>query len=509
MPAMRLSMRKIREVLRLKFDRGLSNREIALACSIGRTTVHEYLERAGKAGLKWPVDIDDEPLDRLLFKRDDLSAVKTRPLPDWAEVHKELKRKGVTLCLLWQEYKAAHLEGYQYTQFCEHYRTWLGSVDPVMRQKHKAGEKLFVDYAGQTVPVVDPQTGQIREAQLFLAVLGASSYIYAEATWTQSLPDWIGSHVRALEYLGGVPEVVVPDNLKSGVTSPCRYEPELNPTYREFASHYSISVVPARVRKPRDKAKVENGVLQAERWILAPLRNRTFFELAELNSAIRERLIEINKRPFQKLEGSRATAFEKMDRPALRPLPQSRYEYAEWKRATLGPDYHVEVDGHYYSVPCRLIRKKVDLRITGKIIECFYNGVRVASHLRSRVAGDFTTVKEHMPPSHRHYMEQTPENIIASAERIGQDVRAFVKAVLNAGKQHLGVRSSLGVLRLAKEYGADRLGCACQRALALQALSARSVESILKTGLDRAPLSAAASSSPLYHENLRGPHYFN
>lgn len=509
MPAMRLSMRKIREVLRLKFDRGLSNREIALACSIGRTTVHEYLERAGRAGLKWPVDIDDEQLDRLLFKRDDCGLEKMRPLPDWAEVHKELKRKGVTLCLLWQEYKAVSPEGYQYSQFCEHYRTWVGSLDPVMRQKHKAGEKLFVDYAGQTVPVVDQKTGQIREAQLFLAVLGASSYTYAEATWTQSLPDWIGSHVGALEYFGGVTEVVVPDNLKSGVTSPCRYEPELNPTYQEFAAHYSITVLPARVKKPRDKAKVENGVLQAERWILAALRNRTFFDLAELNSAIREKLVEINNRPFQKLPGTRATTFEKIDRPALRPLPEIRYEYAEWKRATLGPDYHVEVDGHYYSVPCRFIRKKVDLRITQKAIECFHNGVRVASHIRSNAAGELTTIKEHMPPSHRHYMEQTPENIIASAERIGHDVSVFIKAVLDAGKHHLGVRSSLGVLRLEKHYGADRLGCACKRAFALQALSAKSVESILKNGLDRAPLAAATPSTPLQHENLRGQHYFN
>lgn len=509
MPTERLSMRKIREVLRLKFDRGLSNREVALACSIGRTTVSEYLQRAGRAGLEWPVDIDDEQLERLLFLRGDFGTITARPVPEWAEVHKELKRKGVTLALLWQEYKATHPDGYQYTQFCELYRVFLGSLDPVMRQKHKAGEKLFVDYAGQTIPVVDPATGTVREAQLFLAVLGASSYIFAEATWSQTLPDWIGSHVRALEYLGGVPEVIVPDNLKSGVTSPCRYEPELNPTYREFAAHYSVSIIPARVRKPRDKAKVENGVLQAERWILAPLRNRTFFDLAELNSAIRERLSEINNRPFQKLEGSRATAFEKIDRPALRPLPDRRYEYAEWKRATLGPDYHVEVDGHYYSVPCRFIRKKVELRLTQKTIECFYNGVRVASHLRSDVAGELTTVKEHMPPSHRHYIDQTPENLIATAERIGADVSVFIKAILDAGKQHLGVRSSLGVLRLAKEYGPERLCGACRRALALQALSARSVESILKAGLDRAPLSTVALPSPIYHENLRGPHYFN
>jgi transposase len=507
MPAERLSMRKIREVLRLKYAQGLSSREIALACSMGRTTVREYLGRARKAGLAWPVDLDDERLEQMLFVSN--CSGKTVPLPNWDQVQIELKRKGVTLSLLWQEYKAAQPDGYQYSRFCERYHTWLGSVDPVMRQSHKAGEKLFVDYAGQTISVVDPATGTVREAQLFLAVLGASNYTYAEATWSQTLPDWIGSHVRALEYLGGVPEVIVPDNLKSGVTSPCRYEPELNPTYREFAAHYSVSVIPARVRKPRDKAKVENGVLQAERWILAPLRNRTFFDLAELNNAIREKLVELNQRPFQKLEGSRVTAFEKIDRPALQLLPERRYEYAEWKRATLGADYHVEVDGHYYSVPCRLIRKKVDLRLTQKVIECFYKGVRVASHLRSEAIGELSTVKEHMPLSHQHYLEQKPENLITSAERIGPDVGIFIKAILDSSKQHQGIRSSLGVLRLAKEYGSERLCGACRRALALQALSSRSVESILKTGLDRTPLSAAVAPSPLYHENLRGPHYFN
>jgi len=507
MPAERLSMRKIREVLRLRYAQGLSSRQIARACSMGRTTVRDYLDRATKAGITWPVDLDDDKLEQRLF----ISSfpLQTRPLPDWAQIQIELKRKGVTLALLWQEYMADHPDGYQYSRFCEYYRAWLATVDPVMRQSHKAGEKLFVDYAGQTLPVADPKTGMVREAQIFLAVLGASSYIYAEATWTQSLPDWIGSHIRALEYLEGVPEVIVPDNLRSGVTSPCRYEPEINPTYRDFAAHYSVSVVPARVRKPRDKAKVENGVQQAERWVLAPLRNRAFFDLAELNEVIRDSLVEINQRPFQKLPGSRATAFETIDRPALQPLPERRFEYAEWKRMTLTPDYHVEVDGHYYSVPCRLIRKKVDLRLTQNVVECFHRGVRVASHLRTGAIGEKTTIKEHMPLSHQYYLEQTPENLIASAEQIGPDVSSLIKAILESRKHPLGIRSSLGVLHLAKRYGPQRLCGACRRAFAIQAFSFKSVQSILKTGLDQVPVVAATSASPLYHENIRGPRYFN
>ena len=507
MPAERLSMRKIREVLRLRYAQGLSSRQIARACSMGRTTVRGYLDRATKAGITWPVDLDDDKLEQRLFVSS--CPLQTRPLPDWSQIQIELKRKGVTLALLWQEHMADHPDGYQYSRFCEYYRAWLATVDPVMRQIHKAGEKLFVDYAGQTVPVADPKTGMVREVQVFLAVLGASNYIYAEATWTQSLPDWIGSHVRALEYLGGVPEVIVPDNLKSGVTNPCRYEPELNPTYRDFAAHYSVSVVPARVRKPRDKAKVENGVQQAERWVLAPLRNRTFFDLAELNEVIRGSLVEINHRPFQKLPGSRATAFETIDRPALQPLPEMRFEYAEWKRITLAPDYHVEVDGHYYSVPCRLIHKKVDLRLTQNVVECFNKGVRVASHLRTGAIGELTTIKEHMPPSHQHYLEQTPEKLIASAEQIGPDVSSLIKAILESRKHPLGIRSSLGVLRLAKQYGPERLCGACRRAFSLQAFSFKSVQSILKTGLDQVPVVAATSTSPLYHENIRGPRYFN
>jgi transposase len=512
MPRERLSMRKIREVLRLKWDRGLSDREIALSCSMGRTTVGEYLERARRAGLTWPLDeaLDDEKLEKMLFVYDDrISLGLIRSAPNWAEVHKELKRKGVTLGLLWQEYKADHPEGYQYSRYCDLYRTWLGSVDPVMRQSHKAGEKAFVDYAGQTIPVVDQGSGEILDAQLFLAVLGASNYTYAEATWSQDLFDWIGSHVRTFDFYGGVVEILVPDNLKSGVTRPCRYEPDINASYLEFATHYDVSVIPARVKKPKDKAKVENGVLQAERSILAPLRDRKFFSLGEVNEAIREKLTELNRRPFQKLPGSREEAFEQIDRPALRPLPKTRYEYAEWKRATVGRDYHVEVDGHYYSVPHRFIKLKVDIRITQGIVECFHKGVRVASHLKNSAKGENTTVNEHRPISHQRYLDQTPEVVTATAERIGADVGAVVKGLLE-GREHLGIRSCLGVLHLAKEFGEERLCAACKRALALQAVSYKSIRSILKSGLDGAPLQGSIDQSPaIEHENLRGAHYFN
>ncbi len=501
-------MRKIKEVLRLKFERGLSNREIALACSMGRTTVSEYLERARKAGLSWPLDLDEERLEGMLFSSPALPAGTIRSLPDWQEIHRELKGKGVTLNLLWQEYKGAHPQGYQYTQFCEHYRRWLGSVDPVMRQSHKAGEKLFVDYAGQSLAIRDAKTGEIREARVFVAVLGASSFTYAEATWTQGLSDWIMSHVRTFEHLGGVPEIVCPDNLKSGVTSPCRYEPELNPTYRDLAAHYGVSVIPARVRKPRDKAKVENGVLQVERSVLAPLRKCTFFDLAEANVAIGEKVQELNARPFQKYPGSRASVFEAIDQPALRPLPLERYEYAEWKKVMVASDYHVEVGGHYYSVPHRLVHQRVDLRISQGTVECYHKGVRMASHLRDDRQGERTTLREHMPPNHRNYLDWTPEKIVQSAETIGPDVACVVKLLLE--REHVGVRSCLGVLHLAKEYGEERLCAACRRAIAIDALSYKSIQSILKSGLDRAPLPDPVSQSPaLHHENIRGSHYYN
>jgi transposase len=378
-----------------------------------------------------------------------------------------------------------------------------------MRQVHRAGEKLFVDYCGTTVPVLDALTGEPRAAQIFVAVWGASNYTYAEATWSQGLADWIGSHVRAFEFAGGLTEVVVPDNLKSGVSRPCRYEPELNPTYQELAMHYGVAVLPARVRRPRDKAKVEVGVQVVERWILARLRHRRFFSLSELNEAIGELLARLNERPFHKLPGSRRSLFESLERPALRALPAERFTYAEWKKARVHVDYHVEVEGHYYSVPYQLVSQELDVRVTARTVECFTQSKRVASHLRSFRRGAHTTQDEHMPRPHREYAQWTPERLVSWARKAGPSVAGLVEAVMatRVHPQH-GFRSCLGILRLGERYGAERLEAACQRALQIGAASYRSVSSILKSGLDQQPATEPPPARSLAHENLRGASYY-
>ena len=463
-------MRKIKEVLRLKWGKGMSNRKIAASCGIGRPTVGEYLRRAEAAGVSWPlpVDLDDTGLERLLFPPPPDLPAEVRGIPDWSVIHQERKRKGVTLFLLWQEYRAAHPDGYQYSWFCERYRAWHGTLDVVMRQDHRAGEKLFVDYAGQTVPIMDRATGEIREAQVFGAVLGASNYTYAEATWSQSLSDWIGSHIRTFRFLGGVPELVVPDNLRSGVSKAHRYEPDINPTYQDMASHYGVAVLPTRVRRPRDKAKVESGVLVVERWILAALRQRQFFSLRELNAAIGELLVRLNARPFRKLPGCRREHFEQLDQPALQPLPAEPYVYAEWKKARVHIDYHIAVEGHYYSVPHALIKREVEVRITRNVIECFHRGKRVASHRRSQQKGRHTTVSAHMPESHRQAGEWSPERLNKWAARAGPATEKLIRSVMDSRKHpQQACRSCLGILRLGKAYGEARLEAACQRALTL------------------------------------------
>ncbi|MBT8421359.1 MAG: IS21 family transposase [Gammaproteobacteria bacterium] len=508
-------MRKIHEVLRLSHERGLGIRAISKSINASPSTVGDYLRRAKVAGLTWPLpsDLDETALEGLLFKPPTPQG-KQRQLPDWAYIHEERKRKGVTLALLWQEYKSAYPDGLQYSQFSEKYRVWRGKLDVVMRQNHRAGEKLFVDYAGQTVPVVDWGTGELREAQVFVAVLGASNYTFAEATWTQGLPDWIGSHIRAFQYLGGCPEVVVPDNLRAGVSKAHRYEPDINPTYQELAHHYGVAVLPARVRKPRDKSKVEAGVLLVERWILARVRNRSFFSLPELNLAIRELLTGLNERPFKKLPGTRRQLFESLDKPALKPLPQSAYAYAQWKKVRVNIDYHVELEGHYYSVHYQLIKQQLDMRYTADIVECFHKGKRVASHRRSHVRGKHTTLSEHMPEAHRQYGDWSPRRLIRWAETFGPDTTSVITHILTTRRYpQQGFRSCLGILRLGKSYGNERLEKACKRALLLKAYSVKSVESILKCALEDKPIPEQSGQQeltlPAEHDNIRGPDYYH
>jgi transposase len=512
MPAERITMRKIKEVLRLKFECKLTNRKIAKSTSIAKSTVGDYIHRAIAANLSWPLpdDMDDARLEQVLFDQAPRTGKSRRPFLDFSYVHKELRRKGVTLMLLWHEYKAENPDGYQYSQFCHLYRQWGHTLDPVMRQEHRAGEKLFVDYAGMTVPITDRHSGSTTDAQIFIACMGASNYTYAEASLTQGLADWIDSHVRALEFLGGVPELIIPDNLKSGVTKACRYEPDLNPTYLDMAHHYETAVMPARVRAPKDKAKAEVGVQIVERWILARLRNRTFFCITELNRAISALLKDLNHMPFQKLPGTRHSMFEAIDKPALKPLPTARYQFAIWKKALVNIDYHIEVERHYYSVPYQFIKKEIDVRLTANTLECFYKGKKVASHLVSDRQGRHTTVTEHMPEKHRQYAQWTPERLTRWAAKIGPHTAKLIQKVM-AARMHpqQGFRSCLGILRLGKSYGDDRLEAASKRANRIGGRTYKSVESILKNGLDRQPLpDDDLSDTPIDHGNIRGQMYY-
>lgn len=508
-----ISMRKIREILRLKFECQCSNHLIALSVGASSSTVSECLRRARVAQLTWPIqnDLDDTQLETLLYPPTKKKTTNEKGDVDCLYLHQQLKRKSVTLMLLWQEYKEKHPKGLGYSRYCDIYRRWLNEIDVCMRQNHKAGEKCFVDYAGMKMPVIINQTtGEIKEVEIFVAALGASNYIYTEATWSQQLSDWISSHVRAFEFFGGVPEIVVPDNLKSGVTKSHRYEPDVNPTYQDMAQHYGVAVIPTRVNAPQDKAKVENAVQQVERQILAKLRDQKFFSLQELNKAIRRLLKELNCRPFQKLTGSRQSQFDELEKSCLKPLPQKRYVFAEWKKVRAGTDYHIELNQHYYSVPYNFAKKELDARFTQDIIEVFYKNKRIASHVRSYKKHKHTTVKQHMPKQHQFYAEWTPERILHWAEKIGIATAKLCEIIMQSrAHPQQGFRSCLGVIRLAKSYGDARLESSCKRALAIGAHSYKSIESILKNGLDNATIETKSSTNiPSSHENVRGQDYF-
>lgn len=507
----RLSMRKITEVLRLKWTCGLSNRAIARSCRISHSTVSEYLVRAEQAGLTWPLpeSLDEDGLYRLLFpEKVIVQGNPARPVPDWERVRQELKRRSVTRRLLWEEYREAHPDGYSYSQFCELYQQYLKKLDPPMRQNHKAGEKLFVDYAGETVPIINPETGEVWQAQIFVAVQGASSYTYAEAQASQELPNWIGGHVRAMAFFGGVNQIIVPDNLKQGVKSPCWYDPDLNQTYLELAQHYGVAVIPTRVRKPRDKAKVEVGVQVVERWILARLRHRTFFSLAELNQAIRKLLVELNSRKMEHLEKSRRELFEELDRPALRRLPERPYEYATWKAARVNIDYHVEFEKHFYSVPFTLIHEPVRIRATERLVEIFHKGSRepVAIHPRNPTPGRYSTQRAHMPAKHQKVGEWNAERLVRWASEVGPQTAQLVQTIL-ASRQHpeQAFRACLGILRLAGKYAPAQMEIACQMAQEAKVLNYRGVKAVLET---LPPLPAPEATPLPTHENIRGNSYY-
>lgn len=510
----RLSMRKIREIMRLKLEQGLSHRNAAASLLISPGAVGSVVVRASKLGLNWASvqQMTDDELEEHLYGPRRVAGSQ-RPLPTPEVIHRELRRKGVTLELLHLEYLEEHPDGYKYTAFCGHYRRWLRARGGTMRHVHKVGEKAFVDYSGDRPSLVDRETGEVHAAELFVAVLGASDLTFVEATRTQTIEDWIGSHIRAFEYFGGVTALVVSDQLRSGVSSPCRYEPLMQRTYEEWARHSNTALLPARPRKPRDKAKAEQAVLGAQRWILARLRNETYFALAPLNERIRVLLDEYNDRPMRSYgDVSRRQLFEQLDeRAALRPLPSQRFELCEWKTARVNIDYHVAFDQHFYSVPHALAREDVEIRATTTTIEVLYRGARVASHHRSAQKGRHTTVAEHMPKAHREHLEWTPSRLVGWAATVGPGCQALVDAILQSRPHpEQGYRSCLGILRLSKRYGNERLERACERALAAGARSYRHVDSILKHGLDRQVEGGEEdTSTPATHENVRGPEYYH
>ncbi len=503
-------MRKLREFLRLHFEHQLSARAIARSVSISPSTAQGYVSRIRVAGLKWPLppELDsDEALARVLFA--EVGVVKDKRAPDWAAVHLELKKKHVTKQLLWEEYKAVQAEGYQYSAFCRHYALWASKLQLSMRQEHRVGEKLFIDFSGDGIDVINPKTGEVMKAKLFVATLGASSYTYVEAVLREDLPTWVQCHVNALRFFGGVTEIWVPDNPKVGVTKADRYEPELNPTYRDLAEHYGVAVIPARVRRPKDKAKVEVAVQVAERWIIAALRKHHFFSIEEVKAAVAPLVEKLNAKVMRRVKKSRRQLFEELDLPALKLLPARPWEYADWAKGKVGPHYHVEYRSHFYSVPYVLLHEHAEIRATATTVELLVKGVRVASHLRDDTPNKYTTMAEHMPKAHRDFAEWDPPRLIAWAKQVGPACATLVEGIMNRRKhpQH-GFQACLGVMSLRRHYDDARIEAACARAVKVNAFSYKSVKAILKNGLDAQQLEAPQTLALPLHENIRGPKYY-
>jgi transposase len=499
-------MHKIREILRLRWVLDLGVRQAAASAGVGHSVVSKTSLRAERAGLDWDAVemLTDGELQRRLYGAP-CAPTTGRAEPDPVYIHTELRRPGVTLELLHIEYLDAHPEGYRYTAFCDRYRAWQKKSGVWMRQVHRAGEKTFVDYSGKRPSLVEPGTGERVFVELFVGVLGASGLTFAEATLTQRIPDFLGSHGRMFEYFGGVTEIVVPDQLRSAVTIPSRSAPGIQRTYADLGRHYGTAIVPARPRKPRDKAKVEVAVQIAQRWILARLRNQTFFSLEELNARIRELLDELNVRPMKRLGGkTRRELFESLDQPALKPLPDAPYVCSEWSRATVHGDYHIEVDHHYYSVPHQLVRELVDVCLTATTVEALHKGHRVAAHPRSYEAHKSSTQREHMPANHREWAELDPTKVIAWAESIGPMTAGYVRKLIDL--RPTGLRSALGIKRVARGHEQARVEAACEHALRCDGRSYLPVARILKLSAELAP---ATARKPIAHPNVRGANYFH
>jgi len=506
-----LSMVKVKEIFRLR-RQGLSHRQIAVSCNCGRTTVQEYLHRAERAGLDWErcENMAEDELAKALQRRTGERYTARGDELDYEYISRELTRPGVTLQLLWDEYCQTNPNGYRYSRYCDLYAAWRNRHKFSMRQTHRAGEKAFVDYAGHTVPIYDRRTGAVTDAQIFVAVLGASNLTYAEASLSQSLPCWIGAHVRAFKYFGGVTKAVVPDNLKAGVKRACFYDPEINPTYHEFSEHYGFVVLPARVRKPKDKAKAEVGVQIVERWILAALRKEKFFSLEELNARIRILLERLNNRVMRFYGLSRVQLFERTDKPALGPLPTVPYEFGAWKKARVNIDYHVEIERHWYSVPYKLVHEEVDCRVSERTVEVFHKNTRVAIHVKSSIQYGHTTLKEHMPPTHQWYLEWTPQRLLNWAAKMGPNVEKQAAAILGQKQfPEQGYKSVLGLIRLEQEFGKERLEAACKRMNHFGVISRRAVLNALKSGHDKLPLPENSKKQTGSHSNIRGGSYYH
>lgn len=507
-------MRQLREILRLRLHADLSMRQIKDSQRISLGVVQKVCSKAQAQSLNWEAveALDDQQLASLFYPAADTRVTGDLELPDWVEVHRELRRKGVTKHLLWEEYTQRYPNrSYSYAQYCYLYQEWAKKQRRSMRQIHKAGDKLFVDYAGQTVPIVNGDTGEIRTAQIFVAVLGASNYTYCEATWTQSLPDWLGSHARTFTHLGGVPRLVVPDNLRSGVSKACRYDPDVNPSYQQLSAHYGAAIMPARPLKPKDKAKAEVGVQIIERWILARLRHHTFFSLAELNTCIKALLVDVNNRPFKQLKGTRQQWFEALDKPALAPLPKHAYQYTDIKTVKVNIDYHIQYDRHLYSVPHHLVGEKLELHAKDQLIELYFHKQRICSHARKYRPGT-TTVPEHMPIRHEKHHQWSAGRIMNWAKELGDEVLIWVQAQLK-NKQHeqQAYRVCLGLLNLSRGYPASRINNACAIANKHRLYRLKQVRSILQSNQDQLLDESKEQLTllPQAHENIRGPKSFH